>query len=159
MCLGLCILLIFYRKLCSNLYPSPFFPWSSASDLIFKYHKIFLVQKICFNNWIYCRILDDLRISYLLWNWQKGVLKWEYMVYRKLLLQLQKLDIPTRIGHTDSTQSWFINPMGKKKPMPLWLMFVAVIPAFLIFLLLFLESQLTQWVIFSNRFLFHYLCK
>lgn len=58
----------------------------------------------------------------------------------------QKLDIPTRIGHTDSTQSWFVNPMGEKKPMPLWLMFVAVIPAFLIFLLLFLESQLTQWV-------------
>lgn len=63
-----------------------------------------------------------------------------------LMFCLQKLDIPTTLGHTDSSLPWFINPMGKKEPMELWLMILAVIPAFLIFLLLFLESQLTQYV-------------
>ncbi|KAL4216954.1 Anion exchange protein 3 [Mactra antiquata] len=65
----------------------------------------------------------------------------------------QKLYIPSTFTHSDGTISrWFVNPLGEKEPLQIWLMFVAAIPAFLIFLLLFLESQLTQMLLHKEEF-------
>ncbi|XP_052235491.1 anion exchange protein 2-like isoform X2 [Dreissena polymorpha] len=66
----------------------------------------------------------------------------------------QKLAMPTEITtHTGGQSNWFVNPMGVKEPMKIVLMISAVIPAFLIFLLLFLELQLTQMLLHKNTFM------
>ncbi|XP_060562813.1 anion exchange protein 2-like isoform X2 [Ruditapes philippinarum] len=65
----------------------------------------------------------------------------------------QKLYIPQIFKHSDATLSnWLVNPLGDKEPIQVWLIFVAAIPAFLIFLLLFLELQLTQMLLHKNEF-------
>ncbi|WAR10579.1 B3A3-like protein [Mya arenaria] len=66
----------------------------------------------------------------------------------------QKLALPTTtFSHTTGQETWFVNPMGQTQTMTPGLMVVAVIPAFLIFLLLFLESQLTQMLLHKNEFM------
>ncbi|XP_045178660.2 anion exchange protein 2-like isoform X2 [Mercenaria mercenaria] len=65
----------------------------------------------------------------------------------------QKLYLPSTFAHSDTAISnWFVNPLGGKEPIQVWLMLVAAIPAFLIFLLLFLELQLTQMLLHKNEF-------
>ncbi|KAK7501372.1 hypothetical protein BaRGS_00007497 [Batillaria attramentaria] len=58
-------------------------------------------------------------------------------------LSIQDSFSPTSPGKRD----WFINPMGVKKPMEIWVIFAAIIPAFLIFTLLFLEVQITEMIL------------
>ncbi|NWY68691.1 B3AT protein, partial [Erithacus rubecula] len=56
----------------------------------------------------------------------------------------QKLSVPKGLQVTNATaRSWFIQPMGEKKPFPIWMMFASVIPALLVFILIFLETQIT----------------
>lgn len=40
-------------------------------------------------------------------------------------------------------RGWLINPFGEHMPFPVWLMFASCIPALLVFILIFLESQIT----------------
>lgn len=40
-------------------------------------------------------------------------------------------------------RGWFINPMGVKQDFPIWMMFACCVPALLVFILIFLESQIT----------------
>ncbi|NXL17748.1 B3AT protein, partial [Setophaga kirtlandii] len=42
-----------------------------------------------------------------------------------------------------SARGWFIHPMGDTTPFPIWMMFASVIPALLVFILIFLETQIT----------------
>ncbi|NXU95084.1 B3AT protein, partial [Xiphorhynchus elegans] len=56
----------------------------------------------------------------------------------------QKLNVPRGLEVTNSTaRGWFINPMGLHQEFPIWMMFASVVPAFLVFTLIFLETQIT----------------
>ncbi|NWI65991.1 B3AT protein, partial [Todus mexicanus] len=56
----------------------------------------------------------------------------------------QKLNVPKGLEVTNSSaRGWFINPMGKDNSFPIWMMFASVVPALLVFILIFLETQIT----------------
>ncbi|KAF1627344.1 Band 3 anion transport protein, partial [Eudyptes filholi] len=56
----------------------------------------------------------------------------------------QKLVVPKGLEVTNtSARGWFINPMGKDNTFPIWMMFASVVPALLVFILIFLETQIT----------------
>ena len=58
--------------------------------------------------------------------------------------RLQKLDVPEGLSPTDAEKrGWFINPMGDD--LPVWAAFAAVIPALLVFILIFMETEITRY--------------
>ncbi|XP_040047628.1 solute carrier family 4 member 1a (Diego blood group) [Gasterosteus aculeatus] len=60
----------------------------------------------------------------------------------------QKLVVPKGIEVTDpKIRGWFINPLGEKKPFPIWMMAACCVPAVLVFILIFLESQITTLIV------------
>uniref|UniRef100_A0A8C2ZP62 Anion exchange protein n=1 Tax=Cyclopterus lumpus TaxID=8103 RepID=A0A8C2ZP62_CYCLU len=60
----------------------------------------------------------------------------------------QKLVVPKGIEVTNpKIRGWFINPMGEKKPFPIWMMGACCVPALLVFILIFLESQITTLIV------------
>ncbi|XP_046565227.1 anion exchange protein 2-like [Haliotis rubra] len=60
----------------------------------------------------------------------------------------QKLEIQDSLSPTSKKRyGWFVNPMGSKNNMEVWMVFAAIIPAFLIFILLFMEIQLTEVIL------------
>ncbi|RUS76859.1 hypothetical protein EGW08_015392, partial [Elysia chlorotica] len=60
---------------------------------------------------------------------------------------VQKLDITEPLTTTSPKRSWFINPMGVTQDLPAWMPFGAILPAALIFILLFMETQITEMFI------------
>lgn len=42
-----------------------------------------------------------------------------------------------------SFRGWLIHPLGLYTRFPTWMMFASVLPAMLVFILIFLESQIT----------------
>ncbi|CAJ1076295.1 solute carrier family 4 member 1a (Diego blood group) [Xyrichtys novacula] len=60
----------------------------------------------------------------------------------------QKLVVPKGVEVTNpQVRGWFINPMGEKKDFPYWMMGACCIPALLVFILIFLESQITTLIV------------
>ncbi|TNN60781.1 Band 3 anion exchange protein [Liparis tanakae] len=60
----------------------------------------------------------------------------------------QKLVVPKGIEVTNpKIRGWFINPLGEKKPFPIWMMGACCVPALLVFILIFLESQITTLIV------------
>ncbi|NXU09714.1 B3AT protein, partial [Pardalotus punctatus] len=60
----------------------------------------------------------------------------------------QKLSVPKGLQVTNSSaRGWFIHPMGAEVPFPIWMMFASVIPALLVFILIFLETQITTLIV------------
>ncbi|KAM6190065.1 band 3 anion transport protein isoform 2-T2 [Sarcoramphus papa] len=60
----------------------------------------------------------------------------------------QKLNVPKGLEVTNaSARNWFINPMGKNNTFPIWMMFASVVPALLVFILIFLETQITTLIV------------
>ncbi|KAI3359586.1 hypothetical protein L3Q82_013987 [Scortum barcoo] len=60
----------------------------------------------------------------------------------------QKLVVPEGVQVTNpKVRGWFINPMGEKKPFPMWMMGACCVPALLVFILIFLESQITTLIV------------
>ncbi|XP_075894575.1 solute carrier family 4 member 1a (Diego blood group) [Nelusetta ayraudi] len=60
----------------------------------------------------------------------------------------QKLVVPKGIEVTNpKVRGWFINPMGEKKNFPIWMMPACCVPALLVFILIFLESQITTLIV------------
>ncbi|NWT62987.1 B3AT protein, partial [Erythrocercus mccallii] len=60
----------------------------------------------------------------------------------------QKLSVPKGLQVTNSSaRGWFIHPMGETTPFPIWMMFASVIPALLVFILIFLETQITTLIV------------
>lgn len=63
---------------------------------------------------------------------------------------IQKLNVPTDgVKPTSSKRGWFINPLGMNNSLPVWAYFAAVIPGLLVFILIFMESQITGYEQFS----------
>ncbi|XP_013387963.1 anion exchange protein 2 isoform X2 [Lingula anatina] len=59
-----------------------------------------------------------------------------------------KLNVPDGLSPTNSTKrGWFVNPMGHHKFIQVWQIFAALIPALLVFILVFMESQITGMIV------------
>lgn len=57
----------------------------------------------------------------------------------------EKLNVPEGLSPTRSEKrGWFIPPNGSEIPIPVWIMFAAVIPAMLVYILLFMETHITE---------------
>uniref|UniRef100_A0A8C6PQ16 Anion exchange protein n=1 Tax=Nothobranchius furzeri TaxID=105023 RepID=A0A8C6PQ16_NOTFU len=60
----------------------------------------------------------------------------------------QKLVVPKGLMVSNpAKRGWLINPFGEHKSFPVWLMFASCVPALLVFILIFLESQITTLII------------
>ncbi|CAH2305344.1 anion exchange 3 isoform X2 [Pelobates cultripes] len=60
----------------------------------------------------------------------------------------QKLNVPSGLSVTSpSKRGWFIHPLGSTRPFPLWMMFASAIPALLVFILIFMETQITTLIV------------
>ena len=61
------------------------------------------------------------------------------------LFIFQALDVPNGFVPTASgKRGWLIHPMGEEETIPIWAIFFALIPALLLFILLFMETQITR---------------
>uniref|UniRef100_A0A4X2KPD4 Anion exchange protein n=2 Tax=Vombatus ursinus TaxID=29139 RepID=A0A4X2KPD4_VOMUR len=60
----------------------------------------------------------------------------------------QKLKVPKGFAISNATaRDWFIHPLGLYKIFPLWMKFASAVPALLVFILIFLETQITTLII------------
>ncbi|KAI1237225.1 hypothetical protein IHE44_0014483 [Lamprotornis superbus] len=60
----------------------------------------------------------------------------------------QKLNVPSGLSVTSPhKRGWFIHPMGSSGTFPLWMMFASAIPALLVFILIFMETQITTLIV------------
>ncbi|CAL8301631.1 unnamed protein product [Lota lota] len=60
----------------------------------------------------------------------------------------QKLVVPNGLTVSNPAQrGWLINPFGEHKAFPVWVMFACCVPAILVFILIFLESQITTLIV------------
>lgn len=60
------------------------------------------------------------------------------------LLATQKLTVPTGLSVTSPhKRTWFIPPLGSARPFPPWMMVAAAVPALLVLILIFMETQIT----------------
>ncbi|XP_076121159.1 solute carrier family 4 member 1a (Diego blood group) [Alosa pseudoharengus] len=60
----------------------------------------------------------------------------------------QKLVVPKGLTVSNtSARGWLIDPMGEKKPFPVWMMIASIGPALLVFILIFMESQITTLIV------------
>uniref|UniRef100_A0A3Q3RBF5 Anion exchange protein n=1 Tax=Monopterus albus TaxID=43700 RepID=A0A3Q3RBF5_MONAL len=60
----------------------------------------------------------------------------------------QKLMVPKGLTVSNpARRGWLINPFGEHKTFPVWVMFACCIPAILVFILIFLESQITTLIV------------
>nr|AEB80400.1 SLC4A1 [Nomascus gabriellae] len=60
----------------------------------------------------------------------------------------QKLSVPDGFKVSNSSaRSWVIHPLGLRSHFPIWMMFASALPALLVFILIFLESQITTLIV------------
>ncbi|XP_067084384.1 anion exchange protein 3 isoform X1 [Osmerus mordax] len=60
----------------------------------------------------------------------------------------QKLNVPSGFSVTSpDKRGWFISPFGDKHPFPAWMMGASIIPALLVFILIFMETQITSLIV------------
>ncbi|XP_041669769.1 anion exchange protein 2b isoform X2 [Cheilinus undulatus] len=60
----------------------------------------------------------------------------------------QKLSVPRGFSVTSpDKRGWFISPLGTNDPFPIWMMFACCLPALLVFILIFMETQITTLIV------------
>ncbi|KAM6142204.1 anion exchange protein 2 [Phoenicopterus ruber ruber] len=60
----------------------------------------------------------------------------------------QKLSVPSGFSVTaPEKRGWVINPLGEKSDFPVWMMVASGLPAVLVFILIFMETQITTLII------------
>ncbi|XP_075886703.1 anion exchange protein 3 isoform X1 [Nelusetta ayraudi] len=60
----------------------------------------------------------------------------------------QKLNVPSGFSVTSpAKRSWFISPMGQNQTFPPWMMGASFVPAVLVFILIFMETQITSLIV------------
>uniref|UniRef100_A0A3B4AIF3 Anion exchange protein 3 n=1 Tax=Periophthalmus magnuspinnatus TaxID=409849 RepID=A0A3B4AIF3_9GOBI len=52
-----------------------------------------------------------------------------------------------KLKNNFSRSGWFISPFGDKQPFPTWMMGASVVPALLVFILIFMETQITSLIV------------
>ena len=56
----------------------------------------------------------------------------------------QKLSVPSGFSVTaPDKRGWVINPLGERSDFPVWMMVASGLPAVLVFILIFMETQIT----------------
>lgn len=59
----------------------------------------------------------------------------------------EKLKVPEGLTPSDpTTRGWFISPSGLKGPVEPWVPFVAIVPAILVYILMFMETHISEYV-------------
>uniref|UniRef100_A0A669BMD5 Anion exchange protein n=1 Tax=Oreochromis niloticus TaxID=8128 RepID=A0A669BMD5_ORENI len=60
----------------------------------------------------------------------------------------QKLSVPSGFSVTNpDKRGWFISPLGSNGEFPIWMMFACCLPALLVFILIFMETQITTLIV------------
>uniref|UniRef100_UPI0037E93780 anion exchange protein 2b n=1 Tax=Semicossyphus pulcher TaxID=241346 RepID=UPI0037E93780 len=60
----------------------------------------------------------------------------------------QKLSVPRGFSVTSPTKrGWIISPLGSDGEFPIWMMFACCLPALLVFILIFMETQITTLIV------------
>ncbi|XP_053198678.1 LOW QUALITY PROTEIN: anion exchange protein 2b [Scomber japonicus] len=60
----------------------------------------------------------------------------------------QKLSVPRGFSVTSpSKRGWIISPLGSDGEFPIWMMFACCLPALLVFILIFMETQITTLIV------------
>ncbi|KAJ4933029.1 hypothetical protein JOQ06_029867, partial [Pogonophryne albipinna] len=60
----------------------------------------------------------------------------------------QKLNVPSGFSVTSpDKRGWLISPFGDKQPFPAWMMGASIVPAILVFILIFMETQITSLIV------------
>ncbi|XP_041824641.1 anion exchange protein 2b [Melanotaenia boesemani] len=60
----------------------------------------------------------------------------------------QKLSVPRGFSVTSpDKRGWIINPLGSDGEFPIWMMFACCLPALLVFILIFMETQITTLIV------------
>ncbi|XP_033027136.1 band 3 anion transport protein isoform X3 [Lacerta agilis] len=59
----------------------------------------------------------------------------------------QKLKVPKGLDTTHPSRSWFVHPLGEHGMFPWWMALASIVPALLVFILIFLESQITTLIV------------
>ncbi|XP_061569624.1 anion exchange protein 2b isoform X2 [Cololabis saira] len=60
----------------------------------------------------------------------------------------QKLSVPSGFSVTSpDKRGWIISPLGLKTEFPIWMMFACCLPALLVFILIFMETQITTLIV------------
>lgn len=60
----------------------------------------------------------------------------------------QKLSVPRGFSVTSpDKRGWIINPLGSDGQFPIWMMFASILPALLVFILIFMETQITTLIV------------
>ncbi|KAM9501724.1 anion exchange protein 2a isoform 2-T3 [Clarias gariepinus] len=60
----------------------------------------------------------------------------------------QKLSVPDGFNVTSpEKRSWVINPLGSDGQFPVWMMAASILPALLVFILIFMETQITTLIV------------
>lgn len=64
---------------------------------------------------------------------------------------LQKLSVPSGFSVTaPEKRGWVINPLGENSSFPVWMMVASLLPAILVFILIFMETQITTCVVLAK---------
>ena len=59
-------------------------------------------------------------------------------------VKTEKLLVPEGFTPTDTTRDWIVSPAGTEKPIPLWMALASCIPALLVYILIFMETQISE---------------
>ncbi|KAG7455363.1 hypothetical protein MATL_G00255920 [Megalops atlanticus] len=60
----------------------------------------------------------------------------------------QKLSVPSGFSvTTPEKRGWVINPLGSDGQFPIWMMAASILPAILVFILIFMETQITSLIV------------
>ncbi|XP_042366041.1 anion exchange protein 2b isoform X2 [Plectropomus leopardus] len=60
----------------------------------------------------------------------------------------QKLSVPSGFSVTSpNKRGWIISPLGSNGEFPIWMMFACCLPALLVFILIFMETQITTLIV------------
>ncbi|XP_043082695.1 anion exchange protein 2b isoform X2 [Puntigrus tetrazona] len=60
----------------------------------------------------------------------------------------QKLSVPRGFSVTSpEKRGWIVNPLGSDGQFPIWMMFASILPALLVFILIFMETQITTLIV------------
>lgn len=63
-----------------------------------------------------------------------------------LIMCQQKLNVPSGFSvSSPEKRGWLISPLGSDGQFPVWMMAASILPAILVFILIFMESQITAY--------------
>ncbi|KAI4480820.1 hypothetical protein M0804_009917 [Polistes exclamans] len=62
-------------------------------------------------------------------------------------VQTEKLLVPEGLSPTVAGRNWFVSPGGETRPIPIWMTFACAIPALLVYILVFMETQISELII------------